>query len=1000
MRRIFTLFLFAILLGGYAMAYDFSAVCESGQILYYNITSRTAPYTVEVTYAVLPDETISSSSYCGDIIIPERVNYNDVEYSVTRIGNMAFGYCYGMTSVTIPNSVTNIGEGAFFQCRFTSITIPNSVTSIGDYAFEYCFGLTSVAIPESVTNIGDGAFYGSSLTSVTIPNSVTSIGNSTFSGCSGITSVTIPNSVTSIGNSAFSGCSGITSVTIPNSVTSIGNSVFSGCSELTSVTIPNSVTSIGDRAFYYCSGLTSITIPNSVTSIGENAFWGTGWYNNQPDGILYLDDWCLGYKGDTPTEELTINEGTIGIANHAFTDVWVPIVVTIPNSVTRIGRAFNSDVQINLNPDNTNFRIVDNVLYDYGVTRLIMFMGTQDSYTIPNSVANIDEEAFSGCSGLTSVTIPNSVTSIGKNTFYGCNGLASVTIPNSVTSIGEEAFYGCSGLASVTIPNSVTSIGDYAFSGCSGLTEVTIGNSVVSIGIYAFSGCSSLAGTLAIPNSVTSIGAWAFADCISLTSVTIPSSVTSIANGTFFSCNGLASVTIGNSVESIGRDAFYNCSGLTSVTIPNSVTSIGGQAFYGCSGLTSIIIPNLVTSIGYGAFCNCRGLTSVIIPNSVTSIGNYAFENCNGLTSVTIPNSVTSIGHWAFEDCSGLTSFTIPNSVTSIGEKVFDGTGWYEAQSDGILYLDGWCLGYKGELNGALAIEEGTKGFADGAFAECTGLTSITIPNSVDGIGQYTFYANENLDSVSIGRNVESIGCGAFSRCTNLRAISILSPIPPEACYMFMASIESGEYSATDNIQLYVGCAARDAYMTSSWGGWFREITEECTTNPISIEVESNVGGRVEISASEASLGEELLVYVTIDDGYELDYIIAYNENDTTQTIPITRVDSRYVLTYKIIMPAFPVKIKAGFRIGNNVSELTDNHISIYPDPATDILNITSSETISEIEIVNVMGQVVRRIEVNADNAVCDVEDLTSGVYVVRIHSASAMLSQRKFVKE
>jgi len=216
--------------------------------------------------------------------------------------------------------------------------------------------------------------------------------------------------------------------------------------------------------------------------------------------------------------------------------------------------------------------------------------------------------------------------------------------------------------------------------------------------------------------------------------------------------------------------------------------------------------------------------------------------------------------------------------------------------------LDGWCLGYKGELNGALAIEEGTKGFADGAFAECTGLTSITIPNSVDGIGQYAFYANENLDSVSIGRNVESIGCGAFGRCTNLRAMSILSPMPPEACYMFMNSIESGEYSATDNIRLYVGCGARDAYMTSNWGGWFREIMEI----PDCAGVEENS---------------------------------------------------------------------------------IENEMELYPNPVGNTLNIISSETISEIEIVNVMGQVVKRIEVNRDNVTCNVEDLTSGVYVVRIYS-------------
>ena len=196
--------------------------------------------------------------------------------SVTSIGDSAFYGCSSLTSVTIPDNVTLIGRGAFDGCSsLSSITIPDSVTSIGDSAFSGCISLIRIIIPDSVTSIGDYAFSGCErLTSVTIPDSVISIGNGAFGSCYALTSVTIPDSVISIGGGAFSTCRSLTSVTIPDSVTSIEGSAFSGCSSLTSVTIPDSVTSIGYSAFEDCYALTSVTIPDGVTSIEDYAFYG------------------------------------------------------------------------------------------------------------------------------------------------------------------------------------------------------------------------------------------------------------------------------------------------------------------------------------------------------------------------------------------------------------------------------------------------------------------------------------------------------------------------------------------------------------------------------------------------------------------------------------------------------------------------------------------------------------------------------------------------------
>ena len=263
----------------------------------------------DYTYTTSNDE-ITIAGYTGAggaITIPSIIG----GLPVVAIGYRSFFNQNGLTSATIPSSVTSIGNDAFLNCTsLTSVTIPSSVASIGNGAFGVCTGLTaitvdagnlsyssnagvlynksqttliqcpggltSVMIPSSVTSIGAYAFYNCSLTSVTIPGGVTSIGDGAFAGCTGLTSVTIPDGVTSIGYGVFSNCTSLTSVTIPSSVTSIGESPFSGCVNLTSVSIPNSVTSIGTYAFYGCIGLTSVSIPDSVTSIGSSAFEDSG----------------------------------------------------------------------------------------------------------------------------------------------------------------------------------------------------------------------------------------------------------------------------------------------------------------------------------------------------------------------------------------------------------------------------------------------------------------------------------------------------------------------------------------------------------------------------------------------------------------------------------------------------------------------------------------------------------------------------------------------------
>ena len=579
-------------------------------------------------------------------------------------------------------------------------------------------------------------------------------------------------------------------ITIPSTlggyeVTSIGKYAFRNCSGLTSVAIPDSVTSIGDCAFEDCRGLRSVTIPDSVISIGNYAF-----------------DNCSELKGVTIGDDLT------SIGKYAFRNCSGLSSVTIPDSVTSIGDGAFSYCSgltaINVVEGNAHYKSVDGMLLSKDGKTLIQ--GVNGDVTIPDSVTSIVENAFFGCSGLTSVTIGNSVTSILDAAFYGCSGLTSVTIPDLVASIGEGAFGSCSGLTSVTIGNSVMSIGYGAFNNCGGLRSVTMKGDAPSVGNYAFSYVdSSCIVLLPCENATYAVSSYRWqgmtveyygpnfeVDASGIIwTYTVTDGEATLGGGhpnntaipqTTSGVVNIPSSLGGYPVTSIGEFAFFRCKDITSVTIPDSVTSIDYWALAGCS-FTEVCIPKSVTNIAYGAFSEDAYIVSffvdesnpayksqdglllskdgtilvhgvngdVVVPDTVTTIAEEAFYVRIGLTSIEIPRSVTNIGTSAFCYCSGLEEVTIPDSVTEIGILAF-------ANCESLT---------------SVTIPDSVTSIGWGAFDSCSGLTSVTIPDSVTSIGDSAFSGCSGLTSVTIPDSVTSIGRSVFSSCNNLTNVTI-----------------------------------------------------------------------------------------------------------------------------------------------------------------------------------------------------------------------------------
>ena len=519
------------------------------------ITAGILAFTLVFGSAALPAETFVKLN-AGTAVMAEAVTSEGYQYELLADGTAEItSYTGSDTEITIPSEidgvkVTSIGKRAVARKAVTSVVIPNTVTNIGAYAFNYCTALESITIPDSVETIGENA----------------------FSYCKKLTSVTVPSKVTRIEDLTFNNCQTLTKIDLPDNLTYIGKNAFGYCKALSSIDIPDSVTYIGPYAFSYDSSLSSLDIPDNVTYIGENAFLSNTWYESMSDGMIYFGKVAYKYKGDmAENSTITIKSGTVSIGDGAFENCSLASV-TIPSSVTAIGEAAFSGTALKaINLPSKLETIGDEAFKNCsGITKL----------DIPSTVKYIGEKAFSGCSGISSMEIPDGVTVLNTYAFSGCTSLKNVKIPDSVTEIGLYVFSGCESLAAIDIPSSVQKIQGGAFSKTA-ISSIVIPDGVTSLNQYTFANCVNLT-SVTIPDSVTDFGNSIFNGCTSLESIDLPDNLTAIGPSAFLGCSKLSSIDIPATVTTIGSKAFYKCDSLKTLTIPASVTTMNTKCVGFC----------------------------------------------------------------------------------------------------------------------------------------------------------------------------------------------------------------------------------------------------------------------------------------------------------------------------------------------------------------------------------------------------------------------------------
>lgn len=721
------------------------------------------------------------------------------------IDSCAFYCTSALTSITLPDSITELGHLSFMYAGLKTLDL-NNVTKLGAQTFQNATALTKIDLSKieeftepSTTSTSYGILYGcKALTTAVLPQNLTRLPCCFFTNCTKLTDVTNIEQVEDIGNNAFKSCTALTTIDISGAKT-LGTEVFSGCTKLKTVKLCNTLEKLNNKDFYGCTVLATVEGIENVQTLGNYVFQN-----------------CKGLKTIDISKADTIDTNVFDGCAALTTVTICPTIKTLSNAT------FNGCTALTTVNNLDKIQKIGNTVFKgcTAMTKVDLSSATSlGTYVFQNctklktvilgeGVKTLSNYAFQSCTALTDINLEN-VETFGQYVFNKCTSLVTVDL-SSAKSLDIKLFLGCTKLANVTLGDDLIDLPQETFSGCKALKSITLPQGLQHIGSSAFYQCTGLT-SIEIPAGVTKLLPKAnsadsaytsamklFYGCTSLTKVVFKGEVTVVGEQSFYGCTKLTEIIGADgtndgffaSLKYIGKKAFYNTA-IKSVKL-SSLKAMGAQVFVK-SKIEKVTIEGL-EGVFDDMFADCTQLTEVNLSSDMLYIGNNAFDGCTSLASIELPNRIYSIGTEAFKG-TALEHVRLPANLSELGAFAFDDTNLlyfdiYDYENfdviDGVLYnKEGTVLVYypcqKTELvdftklTGIaayafagwgqeidLVLAEGFVNIEEGTFSRSS-IKSLTLPSTLETIGDKAFMDCANLTSVTFNQGLKSIGANAFS---------------------------------------------------------------------------------------------------------------------------------------------------------------------------------------------------------------------------------------------